>query len=178
MSFPVLHSPITSAGIKYSLHHLQPFHVKLEGKGKDGLDLTVRVSFHSHVYSKADSDEATGHRFKDEGGKWREFCTDRYGWCVDLPVICTAMVEQNFPSWESQDAGQKNNMAVSEAVPTSGLKYLIFYDLHPSQSSGIDVELVVKSAYKKQFFADRVGKRLKVHALLRTVLYKGVRMPK
>lgn len=178
MAFPVLHSPITSGGIKYSLHHLQPFHVKLDGKGKDGLDLTVRVSYHSHVYSKADADGATGLRFKDEGDKWREFCLERYTLCLTLPDICRNMVELNFPSWESQDNGGKNNMAVSEANPTSGTKYLVFYELLPSQTEGIDVELIVKSAYAKLFDASRTGRRQKVQALLRTVLFSGNRLPK
>ena len=178
MAFPVQHAPITSAGTRYSLHHLQPFTIKLDGKGKDGLDLTVRISFHSHVYSKVDSDDATGHRFVDEGGKWREFCTDRYALCLGLPSICTEMVIRNFPSWESRDGGKKNNMTVSEAVPTSGLKYLIFYQLVPSLADGVDVELVVKSAYEREFLAERTGKRLGVQTLLRTVLFKGTKLPK
>lgn len=177
-SFPVLHAPITSGGIKYSLHHLQPFQVKLDGKGKDGLDLTIRISYHSHVYSKTDNDGTTGLRFKDEGGNWREFCIQRHTLCLGLPAVCKDMVEQNYPSWQSQDGGSKNHMAVSEAMPSSGLKYLVFYELLPGEVIGIDVELVVKSAYEKQFDASRTGKRHKVIALARTVLFSGQRLPK
>jgi hypothetical protein len=178
MAFPVQHSPITSGKTKYSLHHLQPFSIKLAGKGKDGLDLTIRVSYHSHVYSKTYTDEAVGHKFQDEGGKWREFCVDRYKLCLNLPSICADMLNQNYPSWESEDGGSKNNMAVSEANPTSGFKYLIFYELFPSAAEGVDVELVVKSAYEKQFDASRTGKRQKVIALARSVLFTGRRVPK
>lgn len=178
MAFPVLHSPITSGGTKYSLHHLQPFVVKLDGKGKDGKDLSVRVSYHSHVYSKADSPEATGHRFQDEGGKWREFCTDRYTLCVDLPTICSDMVNLNFPSWESEDNGGKNHLAVSDATPSAGTKYLVFYELLPSETQGIDIELVVKSAYEKPFDPTRIKRRYKVQMLLRTVLFSGSKLPK
>lgn len=178
MAFPVLHAPLASNGNKYTMHHLTPFRIKLAGKGAPGCDLTVRVSYHSHVYSKTDSPAATELRFVDEGGKWREFCTVRYALCLGLPAQCHDLVMLNFPSWESEDNGGRNNMAVSEAQPASGTKYLIFYELFPSEAEGIDVEFVVKSAYEKPFDAARTGRRQKIHALLRTVLFTKTRMPK
>lgn len=159
------------------MHHLQPQTIKLEGKGRDGDDLIVRVSYHSHVYSKADSAAAVELRFLDEGGKMREFCTERYGWCLDLPSACKSMVVENYPSWPSEDGGGRNNMAVTEATPTSGVRYHIFYEIFPSQSEGIDLELVVKSAYEKEFDASRTGRRTKVHALLRGSFFNDRRIP-
>lgn len=177
MAFPVIHSPITSRQVRYSVHHLQPQTIKLEGKGKDGHDLAVRVSYHSHVYSKADSEDATELRFLDEGGKMREFCTARHGWSLGLPDACRSMVVDNYPSWPSEDGGGRNNMTVTEAAPTSGVRYLIFYEIFPSQAKGIDLELVVKSAYEKEFDASRTGRRKKLHALLRESLFNDRRIP-
>lgn len=68
-------------------------------------------------------------------------------------------------------------MAVSEAMPTTGLKYVVFYELLPSKAEEIDVELVVKSAYDFPFEAGRTGKRDKVQSLLRRVLFTQKRIP-
>jgi hypothetical protein len=177
VAFPVIHSPIVSRKVNYSLHHLQPQKIKLEGKGKEGRDLTVRVSYHSHVYSKADSEGAIEVRFSDEGGKTREFCTERHTWSLGLPKACRDMVINNYPSWPSEDGGGRNNMAVTEPAPSSGVRYLIFYEIFPSQADEIDLELVVKSAYEKDFDASRTGPRRKVHALLRESLFNERRVP-
>lgn len=136
MVFPVVHRPLISNGVEYTLHHLTPFRVGLLGKGIDGRSLTVRVSYHSHVYSRADSEAATEHRFVDEGGKWREFCTERYALCMKLPSLCNDIICLNYPSWESTDNGGRNNLAVCEAQPMSGIKYLIFYELLPGHAEG------------------------------------------
>lgn len=147
------------------------------GHGAQGRNLTVRISYHSHVYSKADTAGAVETRFRDEAGKFREFCTERYTLCLNLPELCNQMIVGNFPSWPSKDKNNINNMAICEAQPTTGDKYLILYDLNPSAADGIDTELVVKSAYNKFVDMRYTGKREKIRALIKRSHFQNIRIP-
>jgi hypothetical protein len=176
--FPVIHLPIKSNGAKYSLHHLQPSRVYLAGHGDDGSTIVIRISYYSHVYSIADQDEATSHQFSDEGGKQRYFCPKRYQHSLNLPKICQAMIEKNYPTWISQDRNTRNNMAVADSNPKDGLQYVTLYSLTPSHESQIDVEVIIKSAYEK--YINNIGKlkKLGVRQIVKKCYYDNISIPK
>jgi hypothetical protein len=176
--FPVVHSPIKSNGIKYTLHHLQPQRITLEGHGRDRATITIRISYHSHVYSIADQDSPSAHKFSDESGKQRYFCEQRYGHSLTLPDICKAMIEDNFPTWVSQDRNTRNNMIVTELNPKDGLQYVVLYSLTPSLGHNVDVELVVKSAYEKHMRYIRELKKFGVRQLVKKCYFEGKPIPK
>jgi hypothetical protein len=176
--FPVIHLPIKSNGAKYSLHHLQPTRVYLADHGHDGSTIAIRISYHSHVYSIADQDDGTSRQFSDEGGKRRYFCPKRHQHSLNLPQICKAMIEQNYPTWISQDRNTRNNMAVADSNPKDGLLYVILYSLKPSHESQIDVEVIVKSAYEK--YINDIGKLKKsgVRQIVKKCYYDKISIPK
>lgn len=163
--------------MKYSNDHLQPFRYTAAGHALNGADLIVRISFTCHVYSKQDTPGAVEHRFQDEGGKWREFCPTRHVASQDLPQLCIDMITGNFPSWLSKDRNGASNMAVTERMPTSGEKYAVFYYLYPSRADGVDVELVVKSAYKLELNMAHFKKREKILTLIKRCYFQNVTIP-
>jgi hypothetical protein len=175
--FPVVHRPVVSNGTTYSLHHLQPFRTLLTGHGREGGDISIRVSYHSHVYSTADTKLSRAHRFMDEGGSWRAFSLERHNWSLTLPQICREMIDQNFPSWLSQDRNRQNNMTVSDRYANGGLQFAVFYGLSPSRDKDLDVELVVKSAFEKDIGNLRGLKRSGVRQLIKTCFFKGLDVP-
>jgi hypothetical protein len=152
--------------------------LSLEGHGRDGAPIIVRVSYHSHVFSIADGDGALAHRFMDEAGKWRSFCQTRYSKSLALPHVCGEMVENNFPSWVSQDRNRRNNMAVTDANAAVGWQYVIMYSLFPSSAKGFDVELVVKSAYEKEVVGLHKLKKSGIRQLVKTCYFQQVAIPK
>ncbi|RKD35556.1 hypothetical protein BJ928_14119 [Rhizobium sp. WW_1] len=174
---PTNHPTVSSRTVDYSNHHLQPFRHALAGHGPDGTNLIVRVSFTCHVYSKKDSQEAIETRFRDEGGRWREFCPIRHLASADLPGLCVTMMEQNFPSWISKDKNGESNMAVTERQPTSGNRYAVFYYLYPSRADNIHVEFVVKSAYHLNIDMGHYRKRELMRSLLKTCHYRQKTIP-
>jgi hypothetical protein len=175
--FPVIHRPLTSNGTKYSVHHLQPFRQILQGHGRDGSDITVRVSYHSHVYSTADAEASLAHRFQDEGGNWRSFCPIRHANSLLLPQICNDMIVQNYPSWVSPDQNRQNNMAVSDAHASEGFRYFVFYSVSPSNEENVGVELVVKSAFEKEIRNLRNVKKTGVRQVIKTCYFKEIGVP-
>ncbi len=175
---PVIHRPINSNDTKYTLHHLQPHRVIIEGHGRDGSAITIRISYKSHVYSIAGQDNAAAYQFFDEGGKRRYFCDKRYQLSLNLPQICGEMIKLNYPTWISQDHNRKNNMAVIDLNPKDGLRYIILYALLPSKAEDISVELVVKSAYEGQ--VNNIGKlkKLGVTQIIKKCYFEKISIPK
>lgn len=173
----VVHKPVVSAGVRYSLHHLQPLRVTLPGDASNSGDLVTRVSFHSHVYSQSHPSGTGGAVFLDEGGRKREFCSGRHQLSLALPQHCRTMIVNAYPTWRSRDRNNTNNMAVCDAQPRTGTCYLIFYELHPSLASGIHVEMVVKSAYRGYLDSSRTGRRLTVRQAIKQCHWEGKRIP-
>src|SRR6218665_386812 len=92
---------IEIAGIKRDLRHLREGIVTVMGKGKDGADLRVAISFGLHTISIG-CDHGQ-HDMFDENGKPRMFSEDRYAFSLGLPELAHRMIEQNYFSWESAD---------------------------------------------------------------------------
>ncbi|WP_127090254.1 hypothetical protein [Aquabacter cavernae] len=163
----VVHKPLVSGGILYSLHHLQPLRVTLPAAARDAADLVTRVSFHSHVYSQSHPGPSGGAVFEDEAGRWREFCPARHTLSQTLPRHCQDMIASAYPTWPSRDRNNINNMAVCDAQPETGERYVIFYEVVPSPAKGVHVKLIVKSAYSTHFDSARTGKRMTVRQVIK-----------
>lgn len=116
--------------------------------------------------------------FMDEGGRGRVFCEDRYNASTGLPDVCRRMLDENFLTWEAQDRNGVSNMAVIDGELVTGNHTAIIYYLFPSQVEGLDVELVVKSAYEKEIDFSHIKRRFKVVQLVKTCYYKGQKVPK
>ncbi|NBN80420.1 hypothetical protein GWI72_19250 [Microvirga tunisiensis] len=173
-TFPTL----TFDGNTFSFGHLAPLSVCLSGQGKNGADVRVRISYQSHVFSRRHEGNPEPVTFTDEAGLRRRFCATRYAFSLRLPEVCSAMVLDNHPTWEMRDRNQAANLAVVGPHLVSGPNDLIIYYLFPSRSAHHDVELVVKTAYRKDIDFDRIRRRFKVHQLIKTAYFKGIKIPK
>lgn len=171
------HQPIHSNGQDYSLHHLQPRRHSVPGHGRDGVDLIVRVSFFSHVYSTDPVVDAVEALFEDERRRVRQFCTVRHDLSVALPQLCCDLIDRNQPTWRSIDKSHLNNLAVCDSPLLNGEKYVIYFDVHPSRADGVHVEMSVKSAYVKFVDFSRTGKRDTMRQILKRCHFQGVRVP-
>lgn len=170
---------LTFHGQSRCLKHLAPFTHRLKGHGPKGTDLVVRITFGSHVFSKS---EGTGrHDFIDESSNRRYFCEDRYAFSLTLTEEIKKILDQNVYTWEAQDRNQAANLAVLAPATVqlvSGAHNVIVYFLHKSSVPGIDVEMVVKSCYMMEVDFKRHPKRGKIRSCVKTVCFKGGRIPK
>ena len=161
------------------LAHLVAFTHRLEGFGPNNEALVIRVTFESHVFSKS---EGLGkHDFLDESGNRRFFCADRYAFSFTLPDDVRRMLDQNVYTWEVKDKNQFANLAVLSPASlqmVSGTHNVLVYYLYHSGIAGIHVEMKVKSCYQRTINFERQKKREKIRVFLRTVCFKGGRVPK
>lgn len=164
-------------GAVYSLQHLEPFTHVCPSKGKDNTDLVVHVSFMTHVYSKSLEIVSHPHHLFDENGVKRAFCLDRYTLSLTLQELCIKMMDENYLTWISQDKNGISNMSALDGPISDGNHYVIFYYVFPSRRTGCDVELVVKSAYRKDIIAHRIKRRYNVIQKLRECLFSEKKIP-
>ena len=161
------------------LAHLVAFTHRLEGFGPNNEALVIRVTFESHVFSKS---EGLGkHDFLDESGNRRFFCADRYAFSFTLPDDVRRMLDQNVYTWEVKDKNQFANLAVLSPASlqmVSGTHNVLVYYLYHSGIAGIHVEMKVKSCYQRTINFERQKKLEKIRVFLRTVCFKGGRVPK
>ena len=131
-------------GVFYALEHLNCRMVVLEKQGKDQSDIVVRISFLSHVFSKSPKFGEI-FDFKDENGKGRIFCLNRYTYSLNLAEFCENSISQNWLTWESRDKNSVSSYML--ATDSQGINYAIIYRLAFGLSESCDVEFIVKSAY-------------------------------
>jgi len=166
-------------GMSRCLKHLAPFTHRLPGQARDGVDLVVRVTFQSHVFSKS---EGSGpHDFVDVSGNRRYFCPARYAFSLGLESEVRKILDQNVYTWEAKDKNQIANLAVLAPASVqfvSGTHNVLIYYLHSSAVSGIHVEMIVKSCYMKVVDFKRHPKREKIRACVKRVCFNGGRLPK
>lgn len=172
-SFPT----IEHEGRRFTFAHLVPVSTCLVGQGKAGADIKIRISYQTHVFSRRHEGSAEVFLLRDEVGLIRQFCGARYEVSLGLPDICRRMVHDNFLTWESFDRNRASNLAVCGPVLTSGPNDLIVYYLFPSRSDKHDVELVVKSAYRKEIDFGRIKRRYKVCQLIKKAHFQQVKVP-
>ena len=172
-SFP----PVHCSGVNYSFEHLAPRNVVIAGEGREGGDIVVRISFKSHVFSKSLPFRGEEFDFRDENDQKRSFCLTRYRASLTLAQTCEDLLVNNAPTWESRDRNRKSNLAIVEAPLVSGEHYAIFYYFFPSRKDGVDVEMVVKSAFKKYIDFSRIKRRYKMKQRLKECYYKNKTVP-
>ncbi len=158
------------------LGHLNHQHLVLPQAGKNGADISIRVTFRSHVFSKS-CVPPTGHDFLDENGQKRLFCNERYELSHLLPDFITQMVLENHNTWESRDRNRVNNLAIFHPNPETTQKYMLVYALIPSLAKNLDVELEVKSAYPCHNIP-RIQRKFGVKQLIKTCYFQQKRVPK
>lgn len=172
---------ITVNGVKRDLRHLRDFVVVVAGKGNEGADLRVSVSLGLHTISQGC--EVGEHDLRDENGKPRRFCEERYAFSIGLPELARRMVEQNYFCWESSDRHRAINYAVIDVAPgriremPDGRHQVIFFYLYPCRHEIADVRLVITSCHLRQVRLSRIKRRYNLHTLLRTCLFKAKRIP-
>lgn len=172
---------IEIAGIKRDLRHLREVIVSVPGKGKDGADLRVAISFGLHTISTG-CDHGQ-HDMFDENGKPRLFSEDRYAFSLGLPELAHRMIEQNYFSWESADRNRAMNFAVIDVAPgrihrlIDGTHQVVFFYLYPASGITADVNLVITSCHSREVAFSRIKRRFNIHTLLRKCLYEAKRIP-
>ena len=172
-------SSLTCDSVRYDLGHLAPFVHLLEGQGRDGADIRVRITFQSHVFSKDAADKP--HHFVDEAGKRRAFCPIRFGVSMGLPAACSDFLLRNVLTWEERDKSSSSNLAViipAGAPLVSGSYQTLFYYLMPSRVPGIDVEMIVKTCYEKEINFDFRRRREKIIKHIKTAYYQQTTIPR
>ncbi|SHF39239.1 hypothetical protein SAMN05444279_13514 [Ruegeria intermedia] len=157
--------------------HLVPHVVDLPNHGPDGRTLRVRISYQSHVFSQSCAHDAEDFDFLDEGKNKRTFCIDRFNLSQGLPAICTNLLESNAYTWESKDKNRVSNLAVIDGALVSGRHHVVVYYLFPSKVDGLDVEMVVKSAYEKDINFDHIKRRFRMIQKVKTCFYTKKRIP-
>ncbi|MCM5557057.1 hypothetical protein [Pleomorphomonas sp. JP5] len=158
--------------------HLAPFTHSLQGHGRNGASIVLRVSFRSHVFSRAHKGETQGLFFLDENGNRRIFCEDRYAASLQLPALCLGLLSSNALTWESRDGNEKYNLASIGGALVSGAHDTVIFYLFPSGANGIDVEFVVVSFYLKTWNFAHVKRRDKIIQPIKKCYYNGHRVPK
>ena len=152
----------------YQFPHLVPTAVNLPRQGRNNADLRVRISYKSHVFSKSLDAWEVGFDFLDELGIKRLVCPNRYALSQTLPGACRNLLTTNAVTWISKDNRQNSNLAVIDGPLIDGAHDLIIYHLFPSSVDGLDVEMVVKSAYNKNLKAKPIKRRFKMIQQVRT----------
>jgi hypothetical protein len=156
---------------------LIPTAVDLQGQGRDNADLRVRISYKSHVFSKSIDAWDADFDFRDELGRKRLFCPNRYAISQTLPGVCRNMLATNAVTWISKDKRENNNLAVINGRLIDGAHDLIIYHLFPSSVDGIDVEMVVKSAYNKNLKIGSIKRKFKMIQQVRTCHFNDKNVP-
>jgi len=88
------------------------------------------------------------------------------------------MIDSNFKTWVSEDRNKVSNMAVIGNVLTKGIHIVVFYYLFPSKSKDCDIELVVKSAYRKHIDPGKIKHMLKITNVIKQCYFSGGKVPK
>jgi hypothetical protein len=167
------HKSLNLNGVTYALGHLKPRIIFLKEQGKDCSDICVRISFLSHVYSKS-PDFGIKSDFKDEIGKERNVCPDRYQRSVNLPDYCENSILNNWLTWESRDRNSISNYML--ATDNSSAKYAVYYRLAPSLLENCDVEFIVKSAYVTNYIKYN-PRKFNVKSLIKKCYFEGRGLP-
>ncbi|HET9511200.1 MAG TPA: hypothetical protein VFO80_08625 [Sphingomonas sp.] len=168
-------------GVARDLRHLADFVVPIPGKGKEGADLRVKISLGLHTISTGCSEGQ--HNLRDENGKPRQFCEDRYAFSLGLHELARRMIEQNYFCWESSDRNRSINYAVIDVAPgrirtvPDGRHQVVFFYLYPCKGADADVNLAITSCHSRDVRLSRVSRRYNLQTLLRTCLYSGKRIP-
>ena len=170
-------APIQVNGQTLVFPHLVPHVVDLPNHGLHGATLRVRISYQSHVFSQSCAHNDKKFHFRDEGNNKRSFCIDRFNLSKGLPSICKNLLESNAYTWESKDKNRISNLAVIDGALVSGLHQIIVYYLFPSKVDGLDVEMVVKSAYEKNINFDHIKRRKRMIQMVKTCFYQKKRLP-
>lgn len=168
-------------GVCHTLQHLRPLLVTVLKKGKNGANLSVKVSFSRHTVSQSGTEANLNMR--DENNKPRLFCSKRYEFSLKLPALVERMIQDNHMSWQSKDKNNTLHYAVIDVGQTqfhktlNGVYFNIFFYLYPSKEVEIDVNLVVVSCYERDVVFSNLKKKQPMHYLLRQCLYNQKRMP-
>lgn len=169
---------INFQGKSECLKHLRPFTHSLAGHAPNHTDLIIRVTFESHVFSISEGQGP--HDFLDEAGNKRFFCPNRYAYSASLPDHVRDILNLNVYTWEERDKNQSANLAVLSPANlqlVSGSHKTLIYYLYRSSVTGIHVEMRVKTCYEKDIDFAKRRKREKIRTHLKTVCYKGGRIP-
>lgn len=164
-------------GLLYQFPHLIPTAVDLPRQGRDNAVLRVRISYKSHVFSKSLDAWDVDFDFRNELGGKRLVCPDRYALSQTLPGVCRNLLATNAVTWISKDKRQHSNLAVIDGPLIDGAHDLIIYHLFPSSVDGLDVEMVVKSAYNKNLKAKPIKRRFKMIQQVKTSHFKNKKVP-
>lgn len=162
---------------RFPFAHLVPTSISLTRQGSAGADINIRISYQTHVFSRLYEGDTDVFKLRDEAGLVRQFCEERYENSLGLPDMCKRMVLDNFLTWESFDRNRASNLAVCGPALVSGPNDLVVYYLFPSRSDQHDVELVVKSAYRKDIDFSHIKRRYNVRQLIKKAHFQQVKVP-
>lgn len=87
------------------------------------------------------------------------------------------MIEENYPSWVTQDRNRRNNLAVTDAFASAGMRYVVLFALSPSKAGDVNVELVVKSAFEKDISSLTGKKRTGVRQMIKKCHFQDIELP-
>lgn len=131
-------------GTRYELQHLHPFQmtVNLQAKAPHPARVvTVHVSFSLHCFTRQPKDDDPLASQYGDHREVRTFCKKRFQLSHGLPGIVRALPDRRCGL-------AKNDNFLTIDLPSSGLRYGVFFNVRKLRSAGPDsVELVVQSAY-------------------------------
>lgn len=136
----------------YSLHHLEPFTLRIPGPDPQHTPARLLVTMSHHVFSeKWVPGQSPQTHYLLENNDPREFCPVRYGWSTHLEALIRYHV--NGKAYETRDDAGRMRHAFVANLPGSTIPYPIFFTLQAASSSKtLDGLLTVLSAYEKPRF--------------------------
>lgn len=178
MAVRLSHDDLHINGTVYGLSHLTSFNAVSKNIADETQNLSVRVSFSCHSYSKVPADGEIGYTIIDEAGDARLFCLTRYNDGLIIADKCRSMIENNEIVFESKDKNHHNNLAIVGNPLQDGNKYHIYFELFPSKADGIHVEVAVVSGYTKTHLARNYPRRLNIKSEIKRCFFNKCRVPK
>ena len=140
--------PAPFAGQIFDLGHLEPVVIKTES-AKLNREIVTSCRFTTHVWSRVPTEGDEGPFIKDEGGRDRIFCPDRYKLSFHLAAVMGNLANPNLKVW--QTAAERNWLHRAEVtldLDGEATPYEIFFAVKRSHHRDPhDIDMIVESAY-------------------------------
>lgn len=139
--------PLIIGGTTYDFPHLEPSTLIIPSE-RVKRDLRVRVRYTTHCFSV--SHDPLLHLggeyiFKDDGGRDRAFCPDRYALSQLLPGIMKGLEER--PDVKVTQTAARRNFVYTVKIERPDGPYFVFFEMRQVSSNQQDLMLTVESAY-------------------------------
>lgn len=141
----------TIAGVDYDLGHLDGFDMSVTPKVEAARTYVVRVSFGCHTFTRDLTDADTPDLHFRHENELRCFCTDRYGYSLDLPDMI------RYAAGGRVYFSERENFLVVESVRGANAPYVAFFNIEKAKKAdGYDAAMFVTSAHTRPGLPDKL----------------------